>query len=73
MVMNNVVLAFKLHQINELFFLPGDDERALEDFKMAAKLGSEFAKHQVMLMNPYAALCNQMLGEVMSRIKRGEM
>ncbi|XP_041377773.1 tetratricopeptide repeat protein 36-like [Gigantopelta aegis] len=53
--------------------LEGDDEHALEDFKIAAKLGNEFAKHQVMLMNPYAALCNQMLAEVMHKIQRGEM
>ncbi|XP_078615910.1 tetratricopeptide repeat protein 36-like [Branchiostoma floridae x Branchiostoma japonicum] len=52
--------------------LEGRDEEALEDFKKAACLGSEFAKTQVVAMNPYAALCNQMLREVIGKLKRGE-
>ncbi|XP_026761887.1 tetratricopeptide repeat protein 36 homolog [Galleria mellonella] len=44
----------------------GDSARA--SFTEAAKLGSGFAKKQVVEMNPYAALCNQMLSQVM----RGE-
>ncbi|XP_013791401.1 tetratricopeptide repeat protein 36-like, partial [Limulus polyphemus] len=47
-----------------------DDERALEDFKIAAALGSEFAKAQVVRMNPYAALCNQMLSKVIDNLQR---
>jgi len=45
----------------------------LEDFKSAAKLGGQFAKQQVIAMNPYAALCNQMLSEVMHKVRTGEM
>ena len=45
---------------------------ALEDFKAAAKLGSRFAGKQVVAMNPYAALCNQMLSEALGKLRRGE-
>ena len=52
--------------------LKGADEKALEDFKKAAKLGSKFAQTQAVKLNPYAALCNQMLAEVMGKVRRGE-
>ena len=52
--------------------LQGHDEGALDDFKAAAKLGSRFAQKQVVAMNPYAALCNQMLSEAFGKLKRGE-
>jgi hypothetical protein len=50
--------------------LQGCDEGALEDFKAAAKLGSRFAGKQVVAMNPYAALCNQMLSEAFGKLRR---
>ena len=53
----------KLHQ---------DEESALTDFKKAANLGGQFAQQQVVAMNPYAALCNQMLGEVMLKLRTGQ-
>jgi hypothetical protein len=48
--------------------------RAFEDFKAAAKLGGRFARKQVVAMNPYAALCNQMLmiSETFKKLRRGE-
>ena len=52
--------------------LQGCDEGALEDFKTAAKLGSRFAGKQVVAMNPYAALYNQMLSEAFGKLRRGE-
>ena len=52
--------------------LDGNSEGALEDFKKAACLGSPFAKQMVVKMNPYAALCNQMLADVMQKMKDGE-
>ncbi|KAI1297148.1 Tetratricopeptide repeat protein 36 [Halotydeus destructor] len=52
--------------------LEGRDEEALSDFKLAAVNGSEFAKSQVVKLNPYAALCNQMLGDMMAKLQRGE-
>lgn len=53
--------------------LHGDDEDALEDFKKAAALGSEFAKAQVIALNPYAAMCNAMMMEMVSKVKKGEI
>jgi len=52
--------------------LDGDADGALEDFKGAACMGSPFAKQMVVKMNPYAALCNQMLADVMQKMKDGE-
>ncbi|XP_074036087.1 tetratricopeptide repeat protein 36 homolog [Leptinotarsa decemlineata] len=40
-------------------------EMAREDFENAAKMGNDFAKKQLIELNPYAALCNQMLRQVM--------
>ncbi|XP_058831827.1 tetratricopeptide repeat protein 36 homolog [Topomyia yanbarensis] len=42
-----------------------DTDGARADFEEAAKLGSKFARTQLIELNPYAALCNQMLREVM--------
>ena len=44
----------------------------MKDFKIAAKLGSRFGQKQVVSMNPYAALCNQMLSEAFGKLRRGE-
>ena len=52
--------------------LSGDDQGALDDFKIGANLGNQFAKQMVVQMNPYAALCNQMLSEVIGKIRSGE-
>ena len=49
------------------------DEEALRDFRAAAALGSAFAKQQVVAMNPYAAMCNQMMSEVIKKVKTGQM
>lgn len=55
-----------LHQLN------GNCEDHANDFRAAAGLGNNFAKNQLVSMNPYAALCNQMLGEVFSRVRNGQ-
>jgi len=52
--------------------LEEDEEGAKEDFNNAANLGGQFAKQLLVAMNPYAALCNQMLSDVMSRMRQGE-
>ncbi len=49
--------------------MEGDDDGSLEDFKKAACLGNAFAKSQVIQMNPYAALCNQMLSQAFNALK----
>lgn len=50
----------------------GHDDKALQDFKHAAELGSPFAKMALVQLNPYAALCNQMLSQVMNKLKNIE-
>jgi len=52
--------------------LNGENEEALEDFQKAANLGCPFAKQQVAEMNPYAAMCNKMLSEVMGKLREGK-
>ncbi|XP_045695591.1 tetratricopeptide repeat protein 36 [Phyllostomus hastatus] len=43
-----------------------DDAR--RDFEQAARLGSPFARRQLVLLNPYAALCNRMLADMMGQL-----
>ncbi len=47
-------------------------DTAKADFETAAKLGSEFAKAQLVQMNPYAALCNKLLKQVFTKLQNGE-
>ncbi|XP_028163262.1 tetratricopeptide repeat protein 36-like [Ostrinia furnacalis] len=60
--------ALTLCQRGVLLRKRGLDDAARADFAAAAELGSGFAKKQIVELNPYAALCNQMLSQVM----RGE-
>ncbi|XP_003968699.1 tetratricopeptide repeat protein 36 [Takifugu rubripes] len=45
------------------------DAEARADFEKAAALGSEFARQQAVILNPYAALCNKMLSEVINKLR----
>ncbi|NXY86050.1 TTC36 protein, partial [Alcedo cyanopectus] len=45
------------------------EEEARQDFERAARLGSAFARRQLVLLNPYSALCNQMLCEMLGRLR----
>ncbi|XP_073706945.1 tetratricopeptide repeat protein 36 [Garra rufa] len=56
-----------------LLRLSGRDEEARVDFERAAALGSEFAQQQAVILNPYAALCNRMLSEVINKLHNPEM
>uniref|UniRef100_A0A8C8AGV2 Tetratricopeptide repeat protein 36 n=1 Tax=Otus sunia TaxID=257818 RepID=A0A8C8AGV2_9STRI len=49
--------------------LQARDEEARRDFERAARLGSAFARRQLVLLNPYSALCNQMLCEMLGRLR----
>ncbi|XP_054032081.1 tetratricopeptide repeat protein 36 isoform X2 [Dryobates pubescens] len=49
--------------------LQGRDEEARRDLERAARLGSAFARRQLVLLNPYSALCNQMLCEMLGRLR----
>ncbi|XP_041030209.1 tetratricopeptide repeat protein 36 [Carcharodon carcharias] len=55
-----------------LYRLYGQDQEALQDFRQAADLGNGFAKSQVTLMNPYAALCNRMLAKMVANLRNPE-
>ncbi|XP_060928973.1 tetratricopeptide repeat protein 36 [Limanda limanda] len=48
------------------------DDAARADFEEAAALGSEFARQQAVALNPYAALCNKMLAEVINQLRNPE-
>ncbi|KAM6159059.1 tetratricopeptide repeat protein 36 [Rhynchocyon petersi] len=49
--------------------LQGRDDDARRDFELAARLGSPFARRQLVLLNPYAALCNRMLADMMGQLR----
>lgn len=49
--------------------LQAREEDARQDFERAARLGSSFARRQLVLLNPYSALCNQMLCEMLGRLR----
>ncbi|XP_042656421.1 tetratricopeptide repeat protein 36 isoform X2 [Tyto alba] len=49
--------------------LQARDEDARRDLERAARLGSAFARRQLALLNPYSALCNQMLSEMLGRLR----
>lgn len=51
-----------------LLWKQGNTEGARQDFEQAAKLGSQFAKIQLVKLNPYAAMCNQMLQSVFNNL-----
>jgi len=51
----------------------GDEEGAKSDLGHASELGGGFAKQLLTSMNPYAALCNQMLGDVMQKLRNGDV
>ncbi|CAK5075344.1 unnamed protein product [Meloidogyne enterolobii] len=55
-----------IHRLN------GEEEFAKIEFEKASELGSSFAKKQLVAMNPYAAMCNKMLGEIMVKLRHGE-
>ncbi|KAK3599119.1 hypothetical protein CHS0354_016382 [Potamilus streckersoni] len=52
--------------------LEGNDDEAKQDLTRAANLGGHFAKQLLVSMNPYAALCNQMLAEVIIKLRSAE-
>lgn len=58
--------------VTMIFLLLGDEDGAKEDLRNAANLGGQFAKQLLVTLNPYAALCNQMLAEVMNKLRSGE-
>ncbi|CAG0888366.1 unnamed protein product [Cyprideis torosa] len=49
----------------------GDQEGARKCFEEGAKRGNRFARMQAVQMNPYAAMCNKMLHDVMECLREG--
>ncbi|NWR67380.1 TTC36 protein, partial [Bucorvus abyssinicus] len=49
--------------------LQAREDEARRDFEHAVQLGSAFARQQLVLLNPYSALCNQMLCEMLGRLR----
>ena len=49
----------------------GREQEAMSDFKIAAEMGSGFAKSVLVELNPYAAMCNKMLKDVFSKLEEG--
>ena len=49
----------------------GRNEEARQDFEKASAMGSNFAKSALTAMNPYAAMCNQMLKNVFQALEEG--
>ncbi len=69
---DNKVLSLALTQKAMILRLQGEEELALNNFKLAAGFGNCFAKQQTVELNPYAALCNKMLSEVFSKLQQGK-
>ena len=46
----------------------GEDDAARSDLRAASALGSEFAKQQLVALNPYAALCASALSDIFARL-----
>ena len=50
--------------------LNGHSEDALEDLQLAADQGHPLAKSFLVQLNPYAALCNQMLSQMINELTK---
>jgi hypothetical protein len=69
---DNKVLSLATVQRGSIYRLQGKNDEALDDFKLAASIGNSFARQQTITMNPYAALCNQALSEILRKEKVGQ-
>ncbi|NXS95241.1 TTC36 protein, partial [Jacana jacana] len=66
---NNRAQALRLRGDVAVHRLQAREEEARRDFERAARLGSRFARRQLVLLNPYAALCNQMLCQMLGQLR----
>lgn len=48
--------------------LAGDEEGMMSDLRQAAAAGHDFARQMLVQLNPYSALCNQMLKQMMQEL-----
>ena len=72
MVLIGEIAAMALTQRGCLHRLQGQHNLALRDLELAASLGSPFAKKILVTLNPYAALCNDMLTTMLTKCADGE-
>ena len=52
--------------------LNGQSEDALDDLQLAADQGHPLAKSFLVELNPYAALCNQMLSQMINELTKSK-
>lgn len=69
---NRKVLGQSLCQRALIHRLRGEDQQSYQDFTKASQLGNMFARRQLVALNPYAALCNQMLGQMLNNVRQGK-
>ena len=68
-VMPTEVARMAYSQRAVLHRVQGRDEAARHDFEQAARLGDAWARRMAVKLNPYAALCNQMLAQAMRELQ----
>jgi hypothetical protein len=74
----NVSVLIPTHVTTQAFMQRGalhrlarKDDEARADFQAAAAMGNIMAKSELVTLNPYAAMCNQMMTEVLAKAKSG--
>ena len=68
---DRLTLRQSLTQRGMLHRKQGRDDEARADFTMGARLGSGVCREQLVVMNPYAAMCNAMLARAMTELREG--
>ncbi|KAH3818355.1 hypothetical protein DPMN_119962 [Dreissena polymorpha] len=63
---------YKYQPADKLIHFSEKDKEAKCNLTQASHLGGQFAKQLLLSMNPYAALCNQMLADVIGKLRTGE-
>ena len=62
---NNRILRLSSAQRAWIHFRAGKTEEAFKDFELAGKLGCGESKRMAVRCNPYAAMCNQFMQEIL--------
>ena len=68
---DRLTLRQSLTQRGMLYRRQGLDAEARADFGLGARLGSGVCREQLVVMNPYAAMCNAMLTRAMAELQEG--
>lgn len=62
---NNYILRLSSAQRAWIHFRAGKTEEAFKDFELAGKLGCGESRKMAVRCNPYAAMCNQFMQEIL--------